>query len=798
MLHEILLSLSGHPSPLLRSTISSHESHGRFRELLSPSEAALLSSLARLSDLHRELLAHTSIITASHRSMICRAVSAAIVSTHLAHFQAKVLTIERGVLQNDAGRVGAYGIVPLSGVVGELAEWNRPMEWLWDLVQFMWPLPESDDAESRERLRTERRESQCSGAALMDRLRDDLQTGYPDLERLAVDLVSVAETAWVRQLSTWMLYGRVPTFGTEDFFIQVEKSPKVGVNDDDGDFVVDDRLKPQFVTASTASSMLFVGRSLNHIRARDTALSSAGAESSMAHELDLLPAHLRYLSSLSYPISSSNLSAAVAAIRLSLSKNTLQQLLPLPKILKVLSILRDYLLLERGEFAIALINEADEQVRSRGRRQGLPRNGPSEQLGTVLVKEGEVSAVLTRTWAALSLFQHDDEDEEEVGGEEDLARDLLHLHLSKAPTATSPAATPTRGSNSPTKDYRLTNVSFHDLLLSTPVTLSLHVTSPLDLFLTTPDLAVYSAIHAYLLSIRRGHVRLTDLWKRTALRREHPTPLGPPYSNSPPGQEVVRTKRGRSNTRTRQMRQAWATAGAAVFLLTEVGEYFQGEVVKGSWDAFQAWLEMGGEDDKNDPKHDDDAEDPWTSAPAPAPTPASTHHKPHDPETLTHAHRTYLRALVHHLLLDDEPFTKTLRHFLQRADQLGTTVSRLQETWQALDLETDDGVIDSFSDVRRDERDILRALLDGAAEVQTLLGKLVKRLRALDAERAGRTGGGSSSRGGWGGGAEGAGGGDGADAFVPWRATGVDRLLMKLDFGTLVVLDEVFDEEEGG
>ena len=60
----------------------------------------------------------------------------------------------------------------------------------------------------------------CSGATAIDKLCDAIQTGYTDIEEAALSLVRVAETAWLKQVSAWILYGRLPSFGREDFFVQ--------------------------------------------------------------------------------------------------------------------------------------------------------------------------------------------------------------------------------------------------------------------------------------------------------------------------------------------------------------------------------------------------------------------------------------------------------------------------------------------------------------------------------------------------------------------------------------------------
>jgi hypothetical protein len=201
MLHEILLSLSGHPSPLLTADHSSPSS------ILSPAERALLASVAHLSDLHRSLLAHTAALASTHPSSICQAVATAVRTTQLARFQQHVLDVEDGILRKDAGSVGAYNIVPLTAVVGEFTAWTRRMEWFLEIVEFMM---RGHGAEGR----------RCSGAMVIDRLCDAMRTGYVDVEEAALSLVRVAETAWLKQVSAWILYGRLPSFGRGDFFVQ--------------------------------------------------------------------------------------------------------------------------------------------------------------------------------------------------------------------------------------------------------------------------------------------------------------------------------------------------------------------------------------------------------------------------------------------------------------------------------------------------------------------------------------------------------------------------------------------------
>jgi hypothetical protein len=208
MLHEILLSLSGHPSPLLHSPPSPEADA---EAGITPPERQLLSSAGHISELHTKLIAYSSEVSTTHPSTICRAVATAISSVHLAAFQRKVLQVEETILKNDPDLVGAYNIVPLTAVMGEFQQWTRRLEWLWDTMQFIMAADEVG--------------SPCRGAALIDRLRDELQSGYQDVAATANSLVKVAETAWLKQVSAWVLYGRLPSFGGDDFFVQAVEGP---------------------------------------------------------------------------------------------------------------------------------------------------------------------------------------------------------------------------------------------------------------------------------------------------------------------------------------------------------------------------------------------------------------------------------------------------------------------------------------------------------------------------------------------------------------------------------------------
>ncbi|KAJ5279170.1 Spc97/Spc98 [Penicillium angulare] len=767
MLHEILLSLSGQPSPLFASFEKESSSQNDF-PLLSPPEKALLGSVGHLSQLHAQLRERTSRISSSHASIICRSVSTTIVTVHLGEFQKKILEVERAILSEDSLYVGGYGIVPLSTIVGEFAPWTRRMEWLWEVVQFIDP-ETKDTGRSRA----------CTGAALINYLRSELQIGYADIKKMGVQLVTAAETAWMKQLSMWLLYGNLPMYGKSDFFIQEDFDSE----EDDTQFRMHMDLLPKFVAEQTAGSILFIGKSLNHIRSKRK--TSAGISTA---PVTLYQEHIEQLAGLKSPMSSSKLTTAVDWIRLSLSQSTLSTLLPVPKILEMLTLLHDFMLLGRGEFAVALVAHADKRIDDSRRRAAAARGMAFDGF---LIKEGDVMTSLAHAWAELFSLQNEEDPADE---ELELARELLRLSISDRKN--NRAMTPSHGSSAVAQ---ISRVSFEDLLFPTPTYLTAQVRAPLDLFLSSSDISTYSKIHSYLLGIRRAQMRLGDLWKRTSLRRNHPTPWGPPRSNKPFGQSRLKASRERDNERTRQMRPIWATASACLFVLSEVGGFFQGEVVHESWQHLREWIQ-GSPSSRTTPFS---SSRPGTATSAKSqrqsriPSPDRMSSRPtsqagptigrNDPEALTTAHRRHLSVLVQSLFLTDVPFTSALRALLTSVDRFVALVIRLETIQRNMDLETDEGVVDALVDYAHEEREIWHQLRDTHDDVKSGMHDLVASLRDIDDHRSGE-GLGLTTKPvyGLGGRANQPHSGTGPGGhYVPRQPAGVDRLLMKLDFGSL-------------
>ncbi|KAF1810503.1 hypothetical protein P152DRAFT_100720 [Eremomyces bilateralis CBS 781.70] len=748
MLHEILLALSGHPSPLFYENQDPQATpdHQTPFPALSSTERSLLSSVGTLAEVHNKTRQFCHQISSTHPSLVCRAVATCISTVHLARFQRKILLVEEQILRKDASQVGAYDIVPLAGIIAEFDPWQGLMSWYCMIAEFMLA-PKQEPKES------------CTASSIINRLRRETSTGYFDIEQAALDLRGVAERAWLRQLSSWLLYGNLSKGATYDFFITAN------TENGETEFHLHTDHLPHFVDEDVAASIHLVGRSLNLIKTRKLMANSSVAD------ISLLPNQASVLSTLQCPLTSSQFSAAIHRIRQTFSQKTLRYLLPLPRILQLLDLMAAFFLLGRGEFAVCLISEADRCMEERRQMSNRSTTTQDTSLKSLMVTEGEISSVLARTWSTLLSMTDDSDASDPIF---DLGRKLLSLNMS---SNRSQVSTSHHG-------IKNTHHSFYDMLLSIPVQLTLSIPSPLDLFLTSSDVEKYSSIHAYLLAIRRAHMHLSQLWRQTLLRRDHPAPTGPPRSNTDYGRRVLKQKRERERERRLECRKVWATCSAGVLLLSELGEYFEGQVVQNSWLQFRSWIQRSQPDGENamsamrdlslvsagSDKHETSMQDTGNAG-----------SRSHDPESVASAHRTFISSLCTSLLITDPAFTGILRSFLANIQALTGSFTRLALIRSALDLESDEGVVDALMDYEHEETTVKLELDRSRKRLDGDMKALLVRLRELDHSTL-RTNTEES---------------DGFEVddpsrrpYQPDQSGGVDQLLMKLDFGALVERNE--------
>ncbi|KAJ9501195.1 hypothetical protein H2202_002989 [Exophiala xenobiotica] len=740
MLHEILLSLSGLQSPIWTQTDAPKVKYAQgLNQYVSPPERAMLQSLAQLHDLHIQIKNATTRISREHPSMTCRAVSSSMSDVHLGRFMDKIIQVETSILKKDAGYVGAYEIVPLSTIVSDFAPWTRRLEWLWSIVRKM-----NHDSAGHQ--------TKACAASILDLLEQETHTGYSDIQDMAFALLTVAQKAWMRAISVWVLYGKLPMSGADDFCIK-QNLRSLSTMDT---FLLDHSLVPKLVSPTGANALLSIGSALNQLRSQEV-LAATSIKGLNDAAMALLPRHLRLLQSLRYPLNSALLENVFASINQSISENALAEILPRTLVLQMLQVTLRYLLLGHGEFAVSLVAHADDRISNRQQTQTAVR--PVRRIGRLddlAIKDAEIHAVLSKAMAEVAGLRIDEDTEDETF---DFAKKILSLKPADAQDDPPMVST----------------------LLPTPTLLVITIppSSPLNIFLSTQDIKIYSLLNAYLLSIRRAGLHLSDLWKLTAHRRSYPTPLGPPRSASRAGQAALAARRSRDEYRTKRTRRHWTCASKALFMINELEGYLQGEVIQSSWSHLQRWLTG---DDQNRPM----------SAKSSRPTTASSAGQtkmtdsssgipssekqaaPTDPRVLAQAHRAYLQALQSGLFLTDSVFVGALKTLLTQIDHLVALFSRLQKVWEGLDLQEDDGVVDAFSNYAQDSHEVLMEMDRTSDAINATIIELVDKVREVEKEK--RSGIGHHAL------VEGLDSVElNASRFVPWQSRTVDRLVMKLD-----------------
>ena len=702
MIHELLLALSGHPSPLLDPGVSKNTI---LAEHLSPPELTLLERLAHdLGGKRIQIHNDVSSIISSHPSIVCRAVANAIILVHLARFQERIIQIERDLLQQKPNLVGAYNVVPLSGIVNAFDGWKEKLDWLARLVRDM-HVRDSD-------FRRNQKSDLCNSKQMIEHLRRSTLTGYPDIEKMAEELGQVAESTWLKQASLWILYGKLPCSKC-DFFIRTVQDS--GGREVSGAWTIDQSLVPNFVVASTASSILFIGRILNDVgnASSDLKAVSPGKRPSV---VQFLYKHVEHLSAVKYPINTTELSGAVSAIRKSMSENLLQSLLPTHRTLEILQVLRQFLLLDNGVFAVALINAAEDRP-AKNQINSMDRYASGDSLGldSLTIKESEVSSVLARTWTSIATCHdtnpHDD------GDFLVLAQRLLRLSIGSL-------RGPVEQKEEADSGHRSSVVAtFDDLLLPTPTTLSMSIPRPLDLYFPSSAIKVYSQIHAYLLSIRRASHQLDNLYLLSKLRRQ---------------------SLARSSYTTKPMRAVWASVTSVIYVLSELGNFMQGTIVGQSWETFTDWLQpstsmAGSRPSTRGSRADDDKGPRETSF--------------RDPDTFVKVQDRFLYALTRSLLLDHQPFTQELRGLMSAIDHLCALIQ-----WMNFAVDAN----------AHEEQSTLQDMKAAQGSIEKRLKELVATLHIADRMRMEEAANPSTFY-----------DLDVVD-FVPWESKGMDRLLLKL------------------
>lgn len=761
---ELLLGLSGHPTPLF------HQDAAKHFPLLTSAEASLLRSLGQLAELYRASKSHLQIISRHHSSVICRATASHAHSSGLRGFQDAIVDFERRVLVNDKSTTGHDGIVSLAAVVSNFSPWRRRLQWYWHIACLMCPPDDADKLANRPSSAT------CNGAQLIDALCKESVTGYPDVEECAIHLRRVAETVWLRQLSMWILTGSAGA-DAGDFFIEEKQSS----NSSSGflGHSIDEHCKPAFLNRDTAESLLYIGRTLKYIEKSRASPKDKGdvvhSDSIQSRVLLVKP-----LQGLATPIMMLDLAAAILKSRNAVSRQLVDGTLPIHELSKTLVSLHQFCLGACTDFHSALIYKARRRLENTSSKIGISTSRTADRIlaGTIM-RQDEVSKVLSDTWTAMAAASGI---EDTPDAKLEWPREHLQLRVASIDGELSEA------SDDATKDNKQDDIPkdrFNDFLLPVPTALLVQVKAPLNLFLGYSETKIYAVMSSYLLAIRRSYMQVTDLWRESTFRRGAAFYAGE-RTNYKYRMHSSQKLRLRALQREHALKPTWITLSLAAFLLGELMEYLNVEVVEQSWTRFQTWLSgrstshpqlSQAVNDKDflgasfgEEESDEHPQQPRTSSDAQSHSKSGMTESQSDPELVADAHRLYLTTLLDNLLLTQSSYADSLRTLLLRIDQIVALVLRLRLVHRNLDLH-DEGVDDSFADkYAKEEREVYGEIDSALKQVRFSLRTVSEELAQMQQRDLGGRSIHKSVK---------------PTVFEPWAEGGVDRLLMKLDLQAL-------------
>ncbi len=160
-----------------------------------------------------------------------------------------------------------------------------------------------------------------------------------------------------------------------------------------------------------------------------------------------------------------------------------------------------------------------------------------------------------------------------TAAETDRAVERLHLKMEKGPLRAlipSTTKTPKKTGQNRYNDESGIRDLFSSFLLGTPLTLTMTISWPLDLFMTPPAISAYSDFHAYLLALRETHLKVLECWTSlSAAQRARRKWTGASEGGIP--EEAV--------SRKSLARSAWGTVRAMLFFLDQLQSHFMIDII---------------------------------------------------------------------------------------------------------------------------------------------------------------------------------------------------------------------------
>ncbi|CAN6629962.1 hypothetical protein TRVA0_012S01904 [Trichomonascus vanleenenianus] len=431
--------MAGHRSPLAEEKST----------LLHESESALLQQAVRLGRLNAAVTHSVQWIQvgegggngefiAGPFQPSSHAIASTIDDQLLAPYAKSLVGLEELILKRDSQYVGGQNVVPLSLVVTKAVhQWQKQFRYALGLLDFL--------------LKT--LDGKCRPCVeVMDRLdRDTKSIGYESVRLLAEKCLVVCQRTWLQQVSSWVLYGRLPSQDQSDFMIGCEGNR----------YFIRPALVPKSIvsTGQAIQDLFSIGNSLNQLQR---------AEKNSHHQKLLLEHAESLLKSTSLPIEPTHLSRVLSAIKRSVYKNVVATVLPVADVLRFFSLLRNISLIGSADFALKLIEFNQVNNNNKTLR-------PHEYFENSLASYYEDSGERDLSELALNTFQYVQVKESHQVVHED---------------------------------------KFDDLLVGVRAKLLLKLEWPYSILLSSSgDSERYSFLFSYLAALRKASEQVSNLWR---------------------------------------------------------------------------------------------------------------------------------------------------------------------------------------------------------------------------------------------------------------------------------------------
>ncbi|ORY57090.1 gamma-tubulin complex component protein [Leucosporidium creatinivorum] len=591
MQHELLLLLSGHPSPLLSTPDASPAAQLH----LHPGEQESILRLSQLATLHsrlRQFCSPSNRATgaaqrvdgpAALEQTTALATLRSILHTQLLQpYTSSILKLEREILSREIGGEGAAGL-PLSFVVGEMSGWEGRLRGVGRLLDDLdkgvdgSDLSQGSGAAARPAPKGGRRVAfstegpsndpptppsnpkKWTSSPLLSLLHHHASTGDPSLRALLLSAISALEKVWLNAFKEFVIWGRGE--GSEAL-VDVKEE---GEEERKYEFPTEQLpLLPTLSTPQTRSSILIslraICQTLEVLHTLPSPASSASVGKltlgAKGRKEGQLPSGLRKaledkLEGCQGP-GEEGFITRVSGISALLSTHLLTTHLPPSLLLTSLTHLTSFYLLRLGSFSSNLLAEI-EVLRTRGARgAGRERGGGMEK--------GLLEA-MSRARAGTEL--------EELGA--DAVDPLEYFHLALASSATDEQD------------------PFASRLLGTPLKLEYTPPTPaLGLLVDEGSLKSYARCWGVLMAVKGAQRSAGSCWATLS----HSTRLS--SSSSPPSSSRSPANLQTLHTLQALHRSTWALVRQALWLLDSLVGHFLGAVVEGAWSGLRSHLEEVG------------------------------------------------------------------------------------------------------------------------------------------------------------------------------------------------------------